>query len=263
MTYSHTCEHCLPVLLCEQHLYGISCVAALFSMYASACAAMIHHSIIMHLTVQEAGMPPPPLRRLVRAGSSSSTDSQQPTAGSSQAPAPKSMAGACLVQAATPAAAAPATDELLKPRSQSQSQPGGKVRPMQSDLSAQYVGEYQEQPDEEDVDILEELHAVPPTDNTQQPAAGEAGVSAVAPEETAAAPGNAEAADNGAAEAEAPAPGAAGTPAVAGNATAGDAANPIPSSRSPGTCVLPYSDPVMSAACCSLAHPAMAAPLLT
>ena len=226
-------------------------------MCASACAAIIHHGIMMHFATQEAGMPPPPLRRLVRAGSASSIHSQQPMAGSSQAPAPKTTAGASLVQAAKPAAAnqaadtaaaaPPVTDKLLKPWSQSQSQLGGKVSLMQSDLSPQYVGGYQEQPDEEDVDILEESHAVPPTVDAQQPAAGEAEVAAVAFEEAATA-GTAEAADNGVAKA--PAPGIAGTPADAGNATARDAANPLPSSRSSGTSVLPDSNPVVPAACC-------------
>lgn len=195
-------------------------------------------------------MKPPPLRRLVRAGSSSSTDSQQPMPVSSQAPAPKTTAGASLVQAADPAAANQAADTvaaaalpaavtMLKPQSRSQPQPVGKVSPMQSDLSAQYVGEYQEQPDEEDVDILEESHAVPPIVGTTQPAAGEAGVAAVASKDAAAAAGTAVATDFGGPGAEASTPSVTGTPAVAANATAGDAANPLRSSRSSGTCVFP------------------------
>lgn len=201
-------------------------------------------------------MPLPPLRRLVRAGSSSSTDSQQPAAGSNQA---AKTAAANKEGGPAAAAAPPAAVKVLKPQpqsqSQSQSQPGGQVIPMQPDLSAQLVGEYQEQPDEEDVDILEESQAVPPTGNTQQPA--------VTSEEAEGAAGTAEAAVNGAAEAEAPAPGVAGTPAVAGNSTAGDAANPLPSSKPPSHLCASCCGLVLSAACCGLKHLAMVASLLT
>ena len=180
-------------------------------------------------------MPPRPLRRLVRAKSSSSTDSQQTKAGSSQAPAPESLASTSLAQAAKTAAAkqaagtaaagplAAAAVQLLKPQSQSQSQPqpGGNARLMQSDLSAQYVGEYQEQPDEEDVDILEDSYAVSPTLDTQQPAADEAVPHA----------GIAGAAGNGAAEAGVLTHDVAGPPAGAGDAPVEDAAKPLPTSR--------------------------------
>ena len=181
-------------------------------------------------------MPTPPLRRLVRAGSSSSTDSQQPKAGSSQAPASAALASTSLAQAANSAAAnqaagtapaappAAAAVELLKPESQFQSQPqcGGRARPMQSDLSAQYVEEYQEQPDEEDVDILGDSYALSPTLDTQQPAAGEEAVPNA---------GIAGAAGNGAAEAGGPTHDVAGPPAGAGNAPAEDPAKPLPTSR--------------------------------
>ena len=212
--------------------------------------------------LQEVGMPPPPLRRLVRAGSSSSIDSQQPKAGRSQAPAPTLLASASLAQAATPAAANPAAGtaaaapsaaaELLKPWFHSQPQPGrnSKASRMQSGLGAQYVGEYQQQPDEEDVDILGD--SVPLTLRTQKPAlaaadkeavlsagaAGNsgAGVSAAAAEEAAPDAGIPEATGNGVAEAQVPTQDVAGTLVGGGSAPAENAAEPLPTSRLGGIC---------------------------
>ena len=215
--------------------------------------------------LQEVGMPPPPLRRLVRAGSSSSIDSQQPKAGRSQASAPTLLASASLAQAAIPAAANPAAGtaaaapsaaaELLKPQFHSQSQPGrnSKASRMQSGLGAQYVGEYQQQPDEEDVDILGD--SVPLILRTQKPALASAdqeavlsagvagaagysgaGVSAAAAEEAAPDAGIPEATGNGVAEAQVPTQDVAGTLVGAGNAPAENAAEPLPTSRLGRSC---------------------------
>ena len=212
------------------------------------------------MAVQEVGRPTPPLRHLVRAGSSSSANSQQSRTGNSQAPVPKPLASASLAQAAKPAAsiqaagtaaAAPsAAVKLLKPQMQSQPQPGKKAICRQLDLSAQHVGEYQEQPDEDDVDILGDSPAVPPivkaqepvpaaADNKAMPSAGiagaasnsEAGVPAATAEEAAPHAGIPEAAGDGAAEAQVPTQEIACTPLGAGNAPAEDAARPLPASR--------------------------------
>ena len=142
-------------------------------------------------------MPPPPHRRLVRAGSSTSTDSQQTKARKSQEPAPEVPATTNLAQAGTSAAAGEsagpasaaaagavaAAEPLAHTQTCFQLRPGLNPSPTQPDSSAQYVGKYQQQNDEEDVDILGDPAAVPLTVDAQEPAAAEAEVPAAAAEE--------------------------------------------------------------------------------